>query len=166
MSINRKVATSALLAVIAFAAITGGLLLTTRAAEISSTTGTTTDSLMLGNETPAMPFWGPGGMEFARRGCRGGFGTVEVSADYIANVTSIAKNDTDVQNLLAQGYNITVIRPLFRSVVDGNGYVSTKATTAMVLLQNGTSGFASVLVDLEQGKVTQIVTITRTVIQK
>jgi hypothetical protein len=51
-------------------------------------------------------------------------------------------------------------------VVDGNGYVSTKATTAMLLLQNGTSGFASVLVDLEQGKVTQIVTITRTVIQK
>jgi hypothetical protein len=121
---------------------------------------------MLGNETPAMPFWGPGGMEFGRRGCRGGFGTVEVSADFTANVTSIAKNDTDVQNLLAQGYNITVIRPLFRSVVDGNGYVSTKATTAIVLLQNGTSGFASVLVDLEQGKVTQIVTITRTVIQK
>jgi hypothetical protein len=166
MNIDRKVATAVLLTVVSFAAIMGGLLLTTHATETNFTTSTATNSLTLGNETSALPFWGFGGTGFGRHGCGGDFGAVEVSAEYKANVTSIAKNDTDVQNLFAQGYNITTIRPVIQNVIDGNGYVSTKVTTAIVLLQKGTSGFASVRVDLEQGKVTEIVITTRTVIQK
>jgi hypothetical protein len=166
MKINRKVATAVLLTLVTFAAMMGGLLLTTRAAETNSTINMATNSLTLGNETSVLPFCGFGGMRFESIEPGGGFGDVEVSAEYEANVTNIAKNDTDVQNQLAQGYNITTIRPLIRNVVDGNGYISTKATTAIALLQNGTSGYASVLVDLEQGKVTEIVIMTRTVIPK
>jgi hypothetical protein len=42
----------------------------------------------------------------------------------------------------------------------------TKATTATAMLQNGTSGYATVNVDVENARVTQIVIITRTVIDK
>lgn len=41
-----------------------------------------------------------------------------------------------------------------------------KAASAVVLLQNDTSGYATVNVDMTNAKVTQIVTITRTVIDK
>jgi len=108
-----------------------------------------------------MGFGGPRGL-----GGFGGLGQIEVSADFTANVTSIAKADPDVQNLLASGYNITAIRPIIKTVIDGQGNVVMQATTAIVMLQNGTTGHATVLVDLTQGKVTKIVTTTRTVINK
>ena len=73
----------------------------------------------------------------------GGFGpgAIQVSTDFTANVTNIAKNDSDVQNLLSQGYNITSIRPVITTTIDGNGNVVTKASTADVTLQ-GTNGRA------------------------
>jgi hypothetical protein len=95
----------------------------------------------------------------------GGFSAVQVSSDFTANVTNIAKNDSDVQNLLNQGYNITSIRPVISTVVDGNGNVVTKASTADLTLQ-GTNGRAFVVVDLDQAKVTKIVTFTMTEIDK
>ncbi len=79
---------------------------------------------------------------------------------------SIAENDTDVQNLLAEGYNVTAMRPIIKNTVDADGYLTTRATTAVLILQKGTSSCASVLVDIEAGKVTQIVIVTRTVIDK
>jgi len=82
-----------------------------------------------------------------------------------ANVTNIATNDTDVQNLLSQGYNITSIRPVVTTTIDGSGNVITKAATADLTLQ-GTNGRAFVVVDLSQDKVTKIVTLTRTEIVK
>lgn len=164
MSINRNVTTAVLLTAVAIAAITGGLLLTTYAEQTNSTTSMNTNGITIGNMTMPSEDWGR--MRFDRHGCKGGFAPVEISAEYEANITNTAKNDTDVQNLLAQSYNITAIRPMVKSVVDGNGYVTTKVTTAVVLLEKGTSGYASVLVDLEQGKVTEIVITSRTVIQK
>lgn len=94
-----------------------------------------------------------------------GFGQIQVSSDFTANVTNIANNDTDVQNLIAQGYNITSIRPVITTTIDGNGNIVTKASTADLTLQ-GTNGRAFVVVDLSQNKVTKIVTMTITEIDK
>jgi hypothetical protein len=102
-------------------------------------------------------------------GMMGGFGggdNLQVSQDFITNVTSIAQNDSDVQNLISQGYNITAVHPMIQNVLNGNGAVTTQATTAIVTMRNGTSGYAEVTVSLSQAKVTQIVTTTRTVITK
>jgi len=113
-------------------------------------------------------FGGPRGM-FAGNFSSGmiprGFGSIQVSSDFTQNVTNIVQNDSDVQNLLTQGYNITSIRPVISTVIDGNGNIVTSATTANVLLQ-GTNGRALVIVDLTQAKVTKIVTTTTTVINK
>jgi hypothetical protein len=96
----------------------------------------------------------------------GGFGQVEVSTAFVQNVTAIAQNDTDVQNLLNQGYNITSVKPIIQTVLDANGYVTTRATTAIVVLQKDTSGLAYATVNLDESKVTEIVILTKTVIQK
>jgi hypothetical protein len=103
-------------------------------------------------------FGGPGGM-------MGGFGPVQVSSDFTQNVTNIVQNDSDVKNLLAQGYNITAIRPVISTVINGNGNVVTSATTANVILRS-TTGRALLVVDLTQAKVTKIVTTVTTVINK
>jgi hypothetical protein len=160
-----------LLTVVAFAAIMGGFLLTTQAADTTATTDANTMNTAAVTVDSNCSWLGFGGHGFgggpmgAFGGCRG-FGPVEVSSEFVQNVTNIAKNDADVQNLLAQGYNITLVRPIITNVVDANGYVTTKATNATVILQKDTSGCASVLVNLEEGKVTRIVILTRTVIEK
>ncbi|NWG11024.1 hypothetical protein HXY33_04645 [Candidatus Bathyarchaeota archaeon] len=101
------------------------------------------------------------------RGCGWGFGgSITVSQEYKDNVISIAQNDSDVQNLLADGYNITDVRPIISTVVEADGTVIMKATTAIVMLSQDTTGRAYVTVDVEQAKVTEIVILTRTVIEK
>jgi hypothetical protein len=95
---------------------------------------------------------------------QGGF--VEVSAEYEEKVKTIANNDSDVQQLLNDGYNVTSVRPIIKTVVDADGNVVTKATNAVVVLEKDTTGHASVMVDIEEAKVTQIVILTRTVIDK
>jgi len=95
----------------------------------------------------------------------GGLGSIQVSSAFTQNVTSILQNNPDVQNLINQGYNITSITPVMSTSIDGNGNVVTSATTANVILQS-TTGRAYVVVDLSQDKVTKIVTITRTEIDK
>jgi hypothetical protein len=97
-------------------------------------------------------------------GC--GMGDVEISSAYNATVTAILENDTDVANLLTQGYNATSIHANIKTVVGADGTVTAKATTATVTLTNGTTGFARVTVDIENSKVTYIETVTRTVIDK
>jgi hypothetical protein len=164
MEINKKNAALILLTLVAFGAIMGGVLLTIHAADTNSTntntTITTPENLGLGFSEA---YGGCRG--FGRHGF-GGFGPAEVSAEYNQTVTSIAENDSDVQNLTAQGYSIIDIRPIIKNVVDGQGNVTLKATTAIVVLKKDTSGYATALVDIEQSKVTEIVTLTRTVIEK
>ncbi len=99
------------------------------------------------------------------RGCFN-HGFIEVSEEYKENVINIAKSDTDVQNLLNDGYNITGVKPIIKTVVEGDGTVVTKATNAIVMLEKDTTGRAMVWVDLEQGKVTKIVILTLTIIEK
>jgi hypothetical protein len=114
-----------------------------------------------------------GGHGFGRRGFGwqefGWGGNITVSQAYKDNVISIAKNDSDVQNLLAEGYNITGIRPIISTVIEADGTVTMKATTAIVVLEKDTtnaSGRAFVTVNVEEGKVTRIEILTRTVIEK
>ncbi len=100
------------------------------------------------------------------RGFMGGMTNIEVSSEYTAKINAILNNDSDVKNLISEGYNVTTINPLIKNVIEGDGTITTKAATAVVLLQNGTSGYATISVDVINAKVTQIVTITRTVIDK
>jgi hypothetical protein len=174
MYTNRKMATLALLSVVAFAAIMSGFLLSTQAADSTDTLGTETNvaSMTAAGNFSDFLGWNLGGVGFGGHGPRGRpcgfgcFGPLQVSSEFEQTVTDIANNDTDVQNLLAEGYNVTAVKPIVSSVVDAEGYVTTKATSAVLLLQKDTSGAASVLVDVDQGKVTQIVILTRTVIDK
>jgi hypothetical protein len=92
--------------------------------------------------------------------------TITVSEEFKANVLNITKSDTDVQQLLAEGYNVTAVRPIIETTVEGDGSVVTKATRAVVMLTKDTTGYASVWVDLTSGKVTRIEIITRTIIEK
>ena len=61
---------------------------------------------------------------------------------------------------------MTTINPVFKYVVAGDGTVTLKATTAQVLLLNGTSGTAIANVDVANAKVTQLEIFTQTVIDK
>ncbi len=101
---------------------------------------------------------------------RGGFGgemsAVTISSGYNQTISNILGNDTDVQNLVTQGYNVTVIHPIVSSTINADGTITTAASTAEVLMQNGTYGYAVVKVDVTNAKVTQIVIVTRTVIDK
>ncbi|MGQ9543520.1 MAG: hypothetical protein ACUVTM_05485 [Candidatus Bathyarchaeia archaeon] len=105
-------------------------------------------------EMRGMPYRGMRG-----RGCFG-YGFVEVSEEFKQNVINIAQNDTDVQNLLNEGYNITAVKPIIKNIVEGDGTVVTKATSAILILEKDTTGRASVWVDLEQEKVTRIEILT------
>jgi hypothetical protein len=169
-----------LLTLIAFAAVLGGFLLTTQATNTSGTTETTTantTTVITDNNCSAVPDWNIGGMGFGRwgfgegprigpKGAFRGYGPVEVSSEFKEKVTNIATNDTDVQQLLDEGYNVTRVMPIFKTVVDGDGNVVTKATNATVMLEKDTTGRAIVSVDLTQEQVTQIIILTRTVINK
>lgn len=179
-----------MLSIIVVAAIASGILLTTQATSTAATTtnlqsnlntqpavltttsdNTNSNNNVTGDTTNIFPGWCEGPMGFGRhgRGFGGGcgdFGRIQVSDEYKTAVTAIVQNDTDVQKLLADGYNVTRVMPIVRTVIDAQGNVATKATNATVVLVKDTTGYAFVSVDLSQNKVTQIVTYTKTVIQK
>ena len=183
--IERKNLGLIMLSVVAVAAIVSGILITTQAynpqvsaADNEQTTDqtsvtTTTDS----TNYSAAPQWFCMGIEQGRHGGRGPFGMglgtgmgqyggIEVSSEFQDNVVNIAKADSDVQQLLSDGYNVTRVVPTIKTVLNGDGNVVTQATNATVLLTKDTTGRAIVSIDLEQSKVTQITILTRTVIEK
>ena len=182
---NLKTKALALLSVIVIAAVAGSFILALQSAKADTTTPIVADSEIASssvNATDNSPngFNGFGNrpmmmgaesrLGMGHRGMGRGFegfgpGAIQISSDFTANVTNIAKNDVDVQNLLNQGYNITVIRPVISTTVDGNGNVVTKASSADLTLL-GTNGRAFAIVDIEQAKVTRIVTLTITEINK
>jgi hypothetical protein len=177
---ERKTTALTLLIMTVCVAIIGGIVIAAHATDTNSTTTSSTSSTttitsdinatnlqpwgMLGINVGDQGFGGPMGPGGGRGGFMGGMGNIEVSSEYSANVTAILNNDTNMQNLISQGYNVTSINPIVKNVVNGDGTITMKATTAIVTLQNGTSGYATAQVDLAQAKVTQIVIITRTVI--
>ena len=182
---NTKTKTLALLSIIVVAAVAGSLVLAVQSmvkadpvASVAADSEITPSSV---NATTTVPngfngfgggpmLMGEGRFGMGHRGMGGfgGFGTgaLQVSADFTANVTNIVNNDSDVQTLLNQGYNITSIRPVITTTIDGNGNVVTKASTADVLLQGNNGSRAFVVVDLTQAKVTKIVTLAVTEIDK
>lgn len=184
--INRKSTAISLILLTVLAAAIGAFIMTAPATADTNSTNATTSTATTVGTTQNMgqpPFGdnmmtdtqgfnafggGPGGRGGHGHvmGDMGGMGNIEVSSEYTANVNAILGNDTDVQSLVSQGYNVTSINPIVKNVIEGDGTLVTKATTATVILQNGTSGFAIVTVDVANAKVTQIVTITRTVIDK
>ena len=151
---------------VAVVVMIGGLMLAANAINIRSIySGTTTDQAFNRTELREM-----GGMmdnppDFGRNS-RGYFSNIEVSEEYAQKVNDILSDDTDVQKLLSEGYNVTSIRPLIKSVVNADGTVTSKATIAIVKLENGTTGFATVKIDVELRKVNQIEIVTRTIIDK
>ena len=188
---NRKLKVLALISVVVVAVIVASLVLamqsTVKADSSSAVASDAESALSSVNATDIggfsnneyMGFGGPRGMgmgqgfggfgrfggNFSSAMMLGGFGAIQVSSDFTQNVTNIAKSDSDVQNLLNQGYNITSVRPVISTVIDGNGNVVTKASSADLTLQS-TTGRAFVVVDLDQAKVTKIVTMTVTEIDK
>ncbi len=161
-------------------AVFAGLATTAFADQANSTTGTTTTAATtLGTNATTTPFGGiglmmgdggfgggPGGHGGGGRGFGGYAGDVEVSSAYNQTLNTILGNDSDVQNLVSQGYSVGSIRPIVKSVIVADGTVTAQATTAIVSMQNGTSGYATVSVDITNAKVSQIVILTRTVIDK
>lgn len=150
-----------LLTMVAVAAIFGGIVLTSYGADNGE------------ENSNGFPEWSNGGMMQGTCGGprggprgRGGFGFLEVSEEFKENVINIAEGDEDVQNLLADGYNVTGVRPIIKSIVEADGSVETKATSAIVMLDKDTTGKAAIWVDLEANQVTKIVILTRTVIEK
>ena len=165
-----------MLSITAFATIIGGLLVTAQANDTNLTTSNTStaNTSDLNTNTICPQLWGMNDMmagdQGFSKGPRGhGHGymeNIDVSSEYTQKVNNILNKDTDVKNLITQGYNVTSIRPIIKSTIDANGTLTSKATTAIVTLENGTSGYASINVDIEQAKVTKIVILTRTVIDK
>jgi hypothetical protein len=156
--------------------IIGALTATSFATEATSDT----NAVDVESQTNEMPFLGMSEMMLKEQGFGGGPGcrpghrgggsggrtNIEISTEYTENVNAIIEADSDVQTLIAEGYNVTSIRPIIKTVVEGDGTIVTRATTAVVTLENGTSGYAVVDVDVSQAKVTEIVIYTRTVIDK
>jgi hypothetical protein len=111
------------------------------------------------------PIFGGRGFGGGRGGGCGG-GTITVSQEFRDNVINIAENDSDVQTLITDGYNVTNVRPIITTTVAADGTVTMKATSAIVMLEQGTTGRAAVWVDVEQAKVTRIEIVSMTVIDK
>jgi len=149
-----------LLTMVAVAAIFGGIVLTSYAADNGEKNSNGFPEWFNGRMMPGTCGWARGGL----RG-RGGYG-FEVSEEFKQNVINIAEGDEDVQNLLADGYNVTGVRPIIKSIVEADGNVKAKATSAIVMLEKDTTGKAAIWVDLEANQVTKIVILTRTVIEK
>ena len=163
-----------LLAAIALALATAGVAIAQRNGDVTSYAdlGNVTSYAGLGNVTSyACPenkplllgrwHWGKPQGQF----CKGFGHLINVSEEFKENVINIAESDPDVQNLLDAGYENMCVKPIIAATVQGNGDVTIKATGAIVKLYRNWDR-ASVLVDLEAGKVTKIVTVERTVIDK
>jgi hypothetical protein len=141
--------------------LNGAAALTTYADEI------TDDANNVANITsPCGDFFG--GMRGpGKHGHGWGFGEfITVSQEFKDNVINITESDSDVQALIAEGYNVTGVKPLISSTVGADGTVAMKATNAIVLLSQNTTGRATVWVDLEQVKVTRIEILSIKIIDK
>ncbi len=81
---------------------------------------------------------------------------VEVSDEFKELVVKIVSSDADTSKLLAEGYNITNIRPVIKAYVGADGTVNLKAVEAIVTLNKSGTGRALAIVNIEQGKVVKI----------
>ncbi|MCW4030399.1 MAG: hypothetical protein NWE92_12225 [Candidatus Bathyarchaeota archaeon] len=139
-------------------------------ADTNSTSTDTDTSTVTSTQNTDMQMMEQGGNGFmgghGGRGHDGSMSNVEVSEEYNATVTAILENDADVANLISEGYTVTSIHPIIKTVVEGDGTVATTATTAKVTMTSGTTGYATINVDITNAQVTYITIVTKTVIDK
>jgi hypothetical protein len=175
--IERKTILLTLLIVAASAAVIGGLVVKEQAKAETLVTSYPSTTISTGSYNDTMPPFGdmrgllsddPICQEFwTGRGREGhSYNNYELSTEFKQTIDDILSSDSDVQNLISQGYNVTSIRPQVKNTIGADGTVTAKATTAVVILESGTSGYATVNVNIEGAKVDKIVIITRTVIDK
>lgn len=81
---------------------------------------------------------------------------IEISEEYKEKVMDILKKYNDTKTLIEDGYNITLIRPLIKIYVKGDGSIEFRATQALVQLHKNGKGTVVVLVDIAEGKVLKI----------
>lgn len=92
---------------------------------------------------------------------------VELSEGFKEKVLGIASGDGDVQKLLSEGYNVSDIKVAHvKLTVQENGQITMEADKAVLLLVKSDGGRAFVEVDLKAEKVTRIVIVNVTVIEK
>ncbi len=177
--INRKTLAISLAALAVLSAV-GGLVTMTAIADANSTgTDTTNDTSTVLDSTiqqfadnmkmidcPKGFGGGPSGKGHGMGSMGYDISNIEVSDEYKANVNTILSSDVDVANLISEGYNVTSIKPVIKNVIEGDGTFATKATTAIVIMENGDSGVATVKVGVENSAVTKITIVTTTVIDK
>ena len=140
MNIDRKTKGLAVLSLVLVAAIASGILLTTQAtsaaatstnlqsnlntqlAVVTTTASDTTNSTdtVTGDASITIPFWGEV-PQWASEDTGEASAVdaeasepIEVSDEYKTAITTIAENDMDVQQLLADGYNVTRVLPIVK----------------------------------------------------
>ena len=175
--INRKALAVSLTALAVLSAVAGLVTMTAIADTNSTSTDTSTtqdtsfpqfgDNMQMMDGGQGFCFGGgPNGRGHGVGPMGGSMSNIEVSDEYTANVNAILSNDSDVANLISEGYNVTSINPVVKNVIEGDGTLVTKATTAIVTMQNGETGIATVKVDVENSAVLKITIVTTIVIDK
>ncbi|MEB3755826.1 MAG: hypothetical protein GSR79_03070 [Desulfurococcales archaeon] len=84
---------------------------------------------------------------------------IMVSDEFRQNVIGILESNTTTADLINNGYNVTMIKPIIQEVVNGDNTIALHATGAIVILHdnNGShQGNVKVLIDLENGKVVKL----------
>jgi hypothetical protein len=173
IELNRKFKILMISGLIVMATVLSGIAVYGYATSGTNTTTMSSEVAPYCNGTYAgsLPFFGH---QCRGWGAYGGFGeSLNVSQAFKDNAFNIAKNDTDVKSLITNGYNVTDVRPIITTTVEADGTVTSKATSAIVMLTQSTTstnttstGRAFVWVSLAQSKVTKIVTTSTTVIEK
>jgi hypothetical protein len=177
MALNGRSKSLASFAVIVMAAIVSAIIIVPQLVNATETGDTdltiqTSDATETATQETIFPAWSNKCMDFGRHciqfGMRdfGGLGAIQVSDEFKQRVTGIAENDTHVQNLINDSYNFTSVNPIVQTIINGDGTPVTKATSTVLTLQKDTTGHATVMVNIEEVKVTQIVILTRTIIDK
>lgn len=94
------------------------------------------------------------------------FVAVEVSEEFKERVVSIATSDPDVSSLIDGGYVVSAVKPIIKLTVSGDGTVTARASSAVLVLRKNGEGRALVQVDVDQGKVVRIVVCTVKVVER
>ncbi len=81
---------------------------------------------------------------------------IEISDEYRVKVIDILKSNPDVQSLLRDGYNITMVKPMIKLYVKGDGSVELRASQSYVCLYKSGVERVVVLVDVEANNVIKI----------
>ncbi|MEM1645568.1 MAG: hypothetical protein QXL96_06840 [Ignisphaera sp.] len=97
------------------------------------------------------PMW-----RFKRGFVRSGI-AVEISNEFKEKVIKILELNPNTSNLLANGYNITYIKPIINLIVQGDGSVVMKVIRAIVLMVKPGEGRVLAYVNLETSTIEKLI---------